>query len=305
LARDEFEIALDRGEVGASFGNEVPGLAFRAKLGRLGARLAGVRLAWRIGLPHNNQREMWSLERSAMTPDPVDVQDSAPAIPDTAIVDAVVSLLRGQEDLSAPVYLATLGHRLSAYFHKPLRDILGDRKLRTIIERTGNGRVLVDGPANALRARLFSGGSNPGLGLRYDPAIWAAFAKPTFEGRQRVIKPRRPFSMADHPDGPPVEGWIAVDHNLIPATDMSKVEREDAIKRSIIAWCEKNSFEPDQFTDLQVRTPASSARPLHSSTTPTQIANHILSLLELIPPNKRATLMISLEMVYDILKAGR
>ena len=45
LAHDEFEIALDRGKVCASLGRFAASLALRAKLGRLGARLALQHLA--------------------------------------------------------------------------------------------------------------------------------------------------------------------------------------------------------------------------------------------------------------------
>jgi len=117
-------------------------------------------------------------------------------ITDADIVEAVVAILGAQEDPATPIYLATLGHLLSAHFQKPLRNILGDRKLRTIIEGAGYGRLLVDGVAHALTARL-SGEANPSLALRYDPVFWAAFAKPPPEGKQRVVYPRRPFNLVD------------------------------------------------------------------------------------------------------------
>lgn len=143
--------------------------------------------------------------------------------------------------------LSSLGNILSARFGKPLRVLLGRRKLRSIIEAKLGRVTQFQGENTRLEIRLIPA-SEMEHPRRYDPIFWTAFSKPIQEQKVRWIDPVGSFNFVDleiSESTPP--GYLNIGAELIPSTELSRPIRDAQIKNSIQHWCSAAGLDPASF----------------------------------------------------------
>jgi hypothetical protein len=152
------------------------------------------------------------------------------AVSEQDIADAVKAVLASSPE---PHLLSTLGNVLSKKFERPIRDILGETKLRTIIERYLGNEVQFQGGNSRLEVRIL-----PVEPHRYNRKFWTAFSKPVLSGRRRWIEPNYPFNFHDYEDGEePPKGYLHIESSLVPAPEIPKDDRDVKIREIIQSWC--------------------------------------------------------------------
>jgi hypothetical protein len=166
-------------------------------------------------------------------------------VSDAEVAEAAKALL-----VRAPSHsmtMASLGQLLSRTFEKPLRSVLGRRKLLPVLREQFGNTIQITGDSGSEIATLVEGegASHVGTRIQFDPAIWAAFAKPIAEPKRRHISLRRPFDFDDIADGAPIPpGTVEVPKTRIPDEKLERPERDALIVSNITAWCEEHNLSP-------------------------------------------------------------
>jgi len=224
----------------------------------------------------------------------------ANAVSDEEIAQAIVNIL-GQSD--APIYMSALGLKLSSYFSRPLREILGDRKLKAIIEKQLAARIRLIGSLSKIEVRLVPEAAmiHP---RRYDPTFWAAFSKPLTAGKSvRALCPNSPYDFDDYTDRSEVQaGWKTVELPDGLSSELQKSDREQIIKDAILKWCLKNNFDPSRFS---ISSKARAPRGENSARSPTSDDTRVVALLkfiENIPEEERQKYTLPIDLIYLFLK---
>lgn len=222
---------------------------------------------------------------------------NAPDLPQ--VMDATLAILKSRP--GQPILMSALGLRLARQFSGPgLREALQGKKLRDVMTSSLGPSVVFEGTAQTLFVRLNEQVTPEAT--RFDPAAWAAFAKPIFGDKLRFIKLEKPIDFKDlerTADAP--AGWFQIEASAIPSTELAKPERDAAISSALYAFAESVGVPVSQL--LETRTPKASptTRALHNAL-PSTGAAAILQLIEAIPPSERGAYHLPLDLVHRLLK---
>jgi hypothetical protein len=226
-------------------------------------------------------------------------------IGDAEVAEAAKELLKRAGDSMS---LAALGQQLSRHFERPLRAVLGRRKLLPILRDQLGTSIQIDGESGSERATLKQGdGADRHSGkIKFDPAVWAAFAKPILDGKQRWISVQKPFEFDDLDEGsehPP--GRVEVPSTMIPAQELGRPERDSQIISNIGLWCQQHSLVPAELAAVPKqrapaqRTSLSSLAGREASSS--KGVSALRALLEAIPAAEQAQYSIPLNLVGRLL----
>lgn len=221
-------------------------------------------------------------------------------VSDSEIARAIEEILQKAD---GTIYMSALGLKLSQHFANPIREILGDRKLKTIIDNSLTNRVQFVGTSSKMEVRLMSDAERL-RPRRYDPTFWAAFAKPIASGKVvRVLQPQPPYDFqdCDSLEARP-EGWLTIAAAAIPDPDLPKDEREAAVKGAIVSWCNANSLSPRDFgLTTKARAPRGIEQRLESTERPNNISA-LVKFIEAIPAQERKDYSLPLNLIYQYLR---
>lgn len=227
-------------------------------------------------------------------------QASMQGASDQDIAIAVREILTEAE---GPLLMSTLGSRLSRRFSKPLREILGNRKLKSLIESSLGSRAAMTGSLSKIEVRLLDDAEVP-QPRRYDPTVWAAFAKPITSGKLvRGIDVAPPFSFDDFSQLSEMPlGWKVIPTSAIPPSELAKDERELLIKESILNWCLDQGVDPQS---LNITGRQKNSKPndvAHKVLVDDDRRAALLRFIEAVPASERGRFNLPLDLIYQFLK---
>ena len=229
-----------------------------------------------------------------------------PSVSDEAIAEAVERVLRQSQ---APMFLSALGLRLSGYFSHPIRDILGDRKLKSIIEEQLHDEVQLIGSTDKIEVKLRPD-SEKIEPRRYDSTFWAAFAKPVSSGKlARALCPTAPYDFRDvGADEDVPSGWIAIPSASIPSAELPKKERDATIKASIAAWCGEHHLDPMMFSvsnigrsEKREYTKGSRSSDGKAKSEGSKVAL-LVAFIDAIPEDRRKDYSLPMNLIYEFIR---
>jgi hypothetical protein len=232
-----------------------------------------------------------TLEKPALEDGPVPAEE---------IAATVLKLLQAQSDPLAPIYLAQLGTQLAAIYTRPLKQVLGPRRLRTLLEQQLSSQIIFEGEPSSLSVRAAASSATlGGQPIRYDKRVWDAFSKQIPPGQIRVLQIERPFSYRDiaDPSYEPVESEGLVERDLIPSGPLPRSERDAKIAANIKSWCDTHGQPLSKFRDTSRDEPK---RPTLASA---QGAEALLNLIEHVPAAERGKFRLPLDLIYRVLKS--
>jgi len=251
-----------------------------------------------------------------MTGDHQDTEQEAPLAseftppPVATISDKeVATVARGLlEETQAPLLLADLGSRLSKHYSKALREILGSRKLKKVLETQLRGEIAFEGELSQVAAKLLTPADKINVG-RYHPTVWAAFHKPLVApNTARGLKTSPPFDFMDFSLAADIpSGWRSVNPVLIPDTTLRRQERERATKMAIHDWSAREGLDPEEFV-LQAgatpeKAPQSAALTVEPKPTvePGSKIDALRRFIDAIPEDRRGEHTLTLDLVRQFL----
>lgn len=226
-------------------------------------------------------------------------------VSDTEVADAAKEILEIQ---GAPVLLSNLGILLGKKFGS-LKDSLGRRKLKTVLEKQFGANVLFSGDSSRLEVQLVTPTTLP-QPKRYDPAFWAAFSKPIPSATERWFCSSRPFDFKDiAPDEAVPEGWLKIDPSSVPSSDMVRAEREAFIESSILKWCSSAGRSPMEFAMSSERRTAKTqqenstflAEKSNNPASNTPTAEALLKFIDTIPEAEQSNFSLPLDLIRRFL----
>jgi hypothetical protein len=224
------------------------------------------------------------------------------------IVDAAQRILAAEAPGGQPMLMSRLGLRLSSTLGGDnLRAALGQKKLREVLSFALGDQVVFEGPVSSLTVRLSNQNGQPSRTQRFDPALWAAFAKVISDNKVRHLKVSKPIDFKDCDEGTPLSvGWVVVDRELIPDPEMPKPTRDSEIIKSIYSFAENHSLPVASFL-------ASNTRPVRNAVTsnpsPSSGGNEprrwgasaLLAMIEAVPASERQKYSLPLDLLHRLL----
>lgn len=225
---------------------------------------------------------------------------SAQGVSDQDIAVAVREILT---DAEGPLLMSTLGSRLSRKFAKPLREILGNRKLKSVIESSLGSRAAMTGSLSKIEVRLLDDAEVP-QPRRYDPTVWAAFAKPITPGKSaRGIDVSPPFGFDDFDElGDVPHDWKVIPTSIIPPSELEKIEREPLIKDAILKWCLDHNVDPQSLNVTGRQRNAKPADVVSRNSIEDDRRAALLSFIEAVPASERGRFTLPLDLIHQFLK---
>ena len=225
-----------------------------------------------------------------------------PNVTDAEIAAAAENILRGRDDPYAPIALATLGNLIGKKWRTPLKMLLMGRRLSEVLGRSSH--VVVDGPSDQLTASLTKSVDSPSI--RFDPVVWAAFAKPIPDGQRRILKSTRPYDIdyiTQNQDTP--NGWIEVPTTAVPPAEMQKHARNITITESITKWCGDNNISISNLSLIDIpgisrHAPAIVATQNRTGRNGTAA---LIGMIEAVPEEDRRNYSLTLDLIYQLLAA--
>jgi hypothetical protein len=220
-------------------------------------------------------------------------------IDDKTIAEAAQKIL---EDIPEGMSLAKLGQQLSRKFEFPLRHVLGSRKLSPVLRREIGSALEFGGTSGSETVRLVTT-DHLARKIRFDPAVWAAFAKPIKANCLRWMSVEKPltFDDIDESSAPP-ENRLQILASSIPDEALPHDERDRQVGESILAWCTENGLSPIDFSHSakerlkpEISQNSRTFQPPHKGTAA------LIALVAAIPLEERANYSIPLNLIGRLL----
>jgi hypothetical protein len=138
--------------------------------------------------------------------------------------------------------------------------------------------------------------------IKFDPAVWAAFAKPINEECRRWLSTRRPLQFDDiGGGGEQPQERTEVPKEKIPDPNMPREERDKLIVANILAWCEEHGVNAQQLAAIpKDRPPEFSLRGAGRDASSKGVSI-LRDLVEAIPKDERHNYSLPLNLIGRLL----
>ncbi len=225
------------------------------------------------------------------------LKQAAPEVDDQTVAETARTVLNRTGSMS----MAQLGQQLSREFQFPLRALLGPRKLSRILTDYFGTSVRISGDSGSEIVSLDQSVGQIGR-IKFDPAVWAAFAKPINEECRRWLSTRRPLQFDDiGGGGEQPQERTEVPKEKIPDPNMPREERDKLIVANILAWCEEHGVNAQQLAAIpKDRPPEFSLRGAGRDASSKGVSI-LRDLVEAIPKDERHNYSLPLNLIGRLL----